>query len=144
MSKEGEWNKDRVQNLIRTNDLALAKAVWEIFQRQTAAEQSSQQTIEHNGRGFTGVDAEFLSEIAKKLHRYHFRMTPRQIAVVRPKMLKYWRQLLEIIEEKQTPGITVSYKMAKAKKDEKTISPQTAIAISPNRAEQADLGFGAW
>jgi hypothetical protein len=39
------WDKDAVQALIATNDKALSRALWHIYQRQTAAEQSALQTI---------------------------------------------------------------------------------------------------
>lgn len=107
------WDKAAVQTLLVTNDRALGKALWAIFQRQTATEKASRQTIEHNGRGFTGMDAEFLSDIARRLPHYDYRMTVRQIAKVRPKMLKYWRQLLEEIEAK---GGQVNYRTKKARK----------------------------
>lgn len=93
------WTKELVQELISTNEKALARAVLQLYNRQTAAEIASQSTREHNGRGFNSKDAPFLSDIARKLPLYGNRMTPRQIARVRPMMLKYWRQLLEIIAE---------------------------------------------
>jgi hypothetical protein len=83
------WDKDAVQHLIATNDAALAKALWAIFQRQTATEQSTLSTVQRNGVGFNSNDAQFLSDIAKRLPRYDFHMTGPQIRAVRPKMRKY-------------------------------------------------------
>lgn len=138
------WDKDAVQQLIAVNDQALAKALWNIFQRQTAAEQSALQTIEHNGRGFTGTDAEFLSDVARRLPRYDFRMTPRQIAKVRPKMSKYWKQLLEVIEEKGGQVCKKAPKREKAKSSfsETAIPPQSDIAPSSIRPQPP--GYGSW
>jgi hypothetical protein len=135
------WDKGMIQALIVNSDKALARALWNIFQRQTAAEQSALQTIEHNGRGFTGTDAQFLSDVARRLPRYDFRMTPRQIAKVRPKMKKYWRQLLEDIEVK---GGAVSYKVAKSLKVEtaKAIISEKATPLSSEAAKSS--GFGSW
>lgn len=131
------WDKDAVQHLIATNDKALARALWVIFQRQTAAEQSSLQTIVRNGRGFTGVDAEFLSDVARKLPRYSFNMTGPQIRRVRPLMRKYWRQLLEEIEAKGGP---VS---KKAPKRESVQAPNDDFVPSPIR-DGANPLFGAY
>ncbi len=139
------WDKEAVQSLIATSDKALARALWLIFQRQTAAEQSALQTIEHNGRGFTGTDAEFLSDVARKLPRYNNRMTVRQIAKVRPKMKKYWRQLLEEIEATGKSVCKKAPKSAKALplKSEMAIPPQSDIANSSDRATTNPL-FGAF
>jgi hypothetical protein len=118
------WNKERVQLLLDRNDAAVAKAVLTIFARQTSAEQAQNQTVEHNGVGFSGRDAEFLSDIAKKLPLYNMRMTPRQMTSVRRSIKKYWRQLLQEIEAK---GGSVSYKIAKTTK-----SPISEIAQTPS------------
>ena len=135
------WDKGMVQALIVASDKALSKALWNIFQRQTAAEQSALQTIEHNGRGFTGHDAKFLSDVARRLPAYSFHMTPRQVAKVRPMMRKYWRQLLEDIE---TKGGSVSYKIANSPKKEIAGSPKPDSAIPP-KSESAQPGaFGSW
>lgn len=107
------WDRDAVQALIATNDAALSKALWTIFQRQTPGEQSTLTTIARNGRGFNANDAETLSDIAKRLPRYDFNLTIRQRKLVRGRLKKYWRQLLEEIEAK---GGTVSYRVAKASK----------------------------
>ncbi len=120
------WNKDSVQALLARNDQAVTKALLTIFARQTAAEQASNQTVEHNGRGFTGTDAEFLSDIAKKLPRYNMRMTPRQMARVRSMIKKYWKQLLQEIEKK---GGSVSYSVAKSRKAVKDEIAKTLPAV---------------
>lgn len=104
------WDRDAVHQLLETNAAALARAVLAIYARQTAAEKAVGETVEHNGRGFSGHDAEFLSDIAVKLPRYDNRMTPAQRAKVLPKMKRYWRQLLEEIEVK---GGKVNYRLAK-------------------------------
>lgn len=138
---EKVWDKAAIQALLDRNDDAVAKAVLTIFARQTAAEQASRQTIEHNGVGFSGTDAEFLSDIAKKLPLYNNRMTPRQIAKVRPKMKKYWRQLLQEVE---TKGGKVCYKVAKSTKGEIANSPVRESAQPRLSDTAAPAGYGAW
>ncbi|RWI35518.1 hypothetical protein [Mesorhizobium sp.] len=94
------WTKETIQELIRTNDKAVAKAILALYARQTESERSTEHTQVENGMGFNRLDAPFLTSIAKALPRYGNHMTPRQIAKARPMLLKYWRQLLEIAGEK--------------------------------------------
>lgn len=145
------WDKDAVQHLIATNDNALAKALWNIYQRQTASERSAQTTLEHNGRGFNSNDAEFLSSVASALPRWNFHMTPRQIAKVRPMMKKYWRQLLEEIELKGGAVCTKRAKVAIGKNpsvqpDALSATERAApveAALASNRSNANPL-FGSW
>ena len=89
------WTKEHIQHLLMTNDRAVERALIQIYHRQTLDEQTQLTTKEHNSVGFTGFDGEFMSSIAVKCLQYG-RMTPRQMEVVRPRMMKYWKQLLEI------------------------------------------------
>jgi hypothetical protein len=135
------WDKGAVQALIATNNKALAKALWNIYQRQTSDEQSRLETTHRNGRGFTGHDARFLSDIAKRLPTYSFNMTPRQVAKVRPMMCKYWRQLLEEIEAK---GGQVDYRQgAKSPNSDIADDGEDDLAETPNSeiaaAPQGDI-----
>ena len=52
------------------------------------------ETKHHNGIGFTGRDARFLSDVAEKYQRYGRWASPRQCNAVRRSIKKYWRQLL--------------------------------------------------
>jgi hypothetical protein len=117
------WDRESVIDLIDTSKAALAKALWTIYQRQTADEQREQATRVANSRGFNSRDAQFLSDVARKLPAYSFNLTDRQVAKVRPMMRKYWRQLLEEIELKG--GAVV-----------KTRKRETAIEREMQRATQ--------
>lgn len=92
------WSKDHIQFLIATNDRAVERALIQIYHRQTRGEQDSKQTREHNSVGFTAFDGDFLSDVAEKCIKYNG-LTAGQLAAVRPKMMKYWAQLLEIAAE---------------------------------------------
>jgi hypothetical protein len=92
------WNRASIVALLDANAAAVSKGLWKLYQRQTSTEQAIDGTVERNGRGFTSHDAPFLSDIAKRLPRYDYRLTARQLAHVRPKLRKYWRQFLEEIE----------------------------------------------
>jgi len=105
------WDKEKVLALLASSNLATGRALWSLYERQTADEQASNTTREHNGVGFNGRDAEFLSGIAKRLPNYGFTLTPKQLPHVRRALSKYTRQLLEVIEEK---GGKVNYKPPKS------------------------------
>ena len=91
------WTKDHIQHLLVMSDKALHRGLLQIYARQTESEKSQGSTNEDNGVGFGGRDGEFLSAIAVQLKRFpNSCMTANQIKYVRPMMLKYWRQLLEI------------------------------------------------
>ena len=80
---------------ISSDDRWATRALLSIYENQTSEEQSSQSTIEDNGIGFNGTDAEFLSSIAQGVLRYG-QPTPRQMPHVRKKMPKYANQLFAI------------------------------------------------
>ena len=94
------WTRADIQQLLARNDEAVKRAIVNLYQRQTASEQAHKETRVQNGVGFNARDAEFLTDIAQKLPRYNNNMTPKQLAVARKMLPKYWKQLLEVIEEK--------------------------------------------
>ena len=87
--------KDKIQ-LIRTmlgSNIAWAsKGVTRIFENQTADEQNVEETVEHNGIGFTGADANILSSFAKQVLKGRT-MSAKQEAILFKKMPKYAGQL---------------------------------------------------
>jgi hypothetical protein len=127
------WNKESIQHLLDSNDEAVSKALMTIYARQTAAEKASQATVEHNGRGFTGTDAEFLSSIASRLPGYGYRLTARQLPHVRRKMRKYWRQLLD---EVKLRGGAVDRKVRRKKT---MMAPPTINQVKVQRPDQFGL-----
>lgn len=92
-----EW-KQYLQDLVRTNDKALLRAIWVIYQRQTGEEQKTGVTTEENGMGFSKIDAEFFTQIMVQL-KHGQKISNRQMAIARNKMPKYWRQLMEVSKE---------------------------------------------
>jgi hypothetical protein len=93
------WDKPSIQTLIHSNPKALHRAIIKIYERQTADEQDLDQTIEHNGIGFNGIDAEIMSSFAKQLMTRGF-LSPKQTVIAQKKMPKYWKQILQLINEK--------------------------------------------
>lgn len=75
----------------------LYRGILAIYDRQTADEQASETTSHDNGIGFNGVDASFLSSLAKQVRNRGF-LTPTQLTFARKKMAKYAGQLLRIAE----------------------------------------------
>ena len=99
IDKKGRvWGKEKIQNLLRTNDEALYRAIERIYDRQTLDEQDAQDTREWNSVGFTGVDGYIMSNFAEYYKKWG-KLTDKQKNLARKKMVKYWKQLLEVIRE---------------------------------------------
>lgn len=96
------WDKESIQDLLRTNDAAVKRAILALYALQTEDEKISKEAKVRNGAGFNKRDAPFLCDIARKLPLYNMNMTPRQMAKARPMLMKYWRQLARIANEKET------------------------------------------
>lgn len=93
------WDKERIQNLLLSNNEAVYQALLKIYDRQTSDEQDAQDTRDWNAMGFTGFDGKILSSFTESYKKYG-RLTDKQMAIARNKMKKYWKQLLEVIREK--------------------------------------------
>lgn len=96
-TNQNQW-KEYLQNLIRTNDTALYRAIILISDYQTDLEKATGETREVNHKGFSSVDAEFLTDISLKL-RGGKKLTDKQKAISRNKMVKYWKQLMLISKD---------------------------------------------
>ena len=66
----------------------LKQAILYIYSRQTEAEQTSESTLEDNGIGFNGVDASFLSSLAKQID-WGRELSPKQYEAGWKAMAKY-------------------------------------------------------
>ena len=95
------WDRAAINELLLRNDRAVERALLVLLARQTDDEVTSQETRHRNSRGFSGVDAEFLTSLALRVKRGRG-LTPNQLAAVRKpnrqgicKLAKYWRQLAE-------------------------------------------------
>ena len=81
-----------IRNKIATDDKWAIRALQRVYANLTADEQSIGATVQHNGIGFTGSDAEFLTSLAQQFER-RGSLSPKQIAALRKAMPKYARQL---------------------------------------------------
>lgn len=97
------WTAEEIKGVLARDDRAarefIGRAVYALFLRQTEGERVAGVTVEHNGRGFSGCDAEILSSFAKFWKKAGF-LTQKQTAIARKKLMKYGRQLAEIAAER--------------------------------------------
>ena len=93
------WKKETVLPHLQNNDSFLVRALVELYNRQTYDEKVVEHTKHDNGVGFNHADAKRLTSIAK-WHLDGKRLTPRQIALIRRRLLKYAGQIAEIANAK--------------------------------------------
>lgn len=91
-TKTPKWTKEEIRDMLVKSDRALIRGLMTIHGYQTPEEQQAGVTVEDNGMGFNGVDAEFLTQMAITYTHYK-RLTDKQIEWTRKKMLKYSGQL---------------------------------------------------
>ena len=78
---------------LATDDRWALRALSVVYKNQTADEQNAQQTIEHNGIGFSGPDAEILSSFAQQYQRRGC-LSPKQMNLLKRKIPSYARQVV--------------------------------------------------
>ena len=105
------WDRARVQQLLQTSDRAVCRAILAVYRNQTQEEQTTGVTRLRNSVGFTGADARQLTTVAKLLLKGQ-KLHPRQIDFLRPRVMKYWRQLLEEIKRQEKKAHEVKYTSA--------------------------------
>jgi hypothetical protein len=96
-------NAADIRAKLETSDKWLIRGILVIYERQTAAEKESEETVENNGIGFNGFDAQKLSSFAEQIlawqrgeSTYRNPLSGPQLAAARRKMLKYAGQLAKI------------------------------------------------
>ena len=93
------WTKDRISSLLLSNDLAVEKALVAIYDRQTRDEKMSEDTLHHNGVGFSGAHAKRGTYFARwVLSGRH--LTGHHLARARSIVLHYTKQLAHIANVK--------------------------------------------
>jgi hypothetical protein len=115
--------KESIQALLERSDQAVYKALLAIYNRQTAAEQAGHHTREVNGVGFSRFDAPFLTDMVRGYLRYES-LTPKQLAITRNKMKRYWRQLVEIANSR-TPSLYADRATPSAVSTMESLSPDS-------------------
>lgn len=102
-----QWDRSSIQELLLTSDKAVARALLQLLERQTPGEQSSFSTQVANDRGFTAADAPTLTKLARRVQR-NISLSPAELALARHRLLKYHRQLLEVVIDRQLQQLTHS------------------------------------
>jgi hypothetical protein len=90
LKKYQEFLKEMLSN----NGNWALRALQVIASNQTAEERSSENTIEKNGVGFTGIDGEIGMSLAKQSETRN--LSEKQMRLVHKIVCKYWKQLLEV------------------------------------------------
>lgn len=97
-TNQKQW-KEYIQNLIKTNDVALYRGILILYDFQVEEERKSKKALVENGKGFSRIDATFLSEMAYKIMN-KYPLTEGELAKSRNKMVKYWKQLMIVSKKK--------------------------------------------
>lgn len=137
--KDKLWDKEEIQALIERNDAAVSRALMVVWSNQTKDEQVSLQTKHENGIGFTGRDAEWLSDIALKWQRWGRWASQKQLNAVRKAMKKYWRQLL--LEMVEKGGVEIKGRLPKVEEQPDLVAEEHHQVIEPMRDEEL---AGSW
>ena len=93
------WNKERIVDLLKSNDKAVERAILRIYNFQTDEEKYVGATKTVNGKGFNKMDVELLSSFAVQLRRGH-NLSDKQMFIARIKIQKYAGQLLSYMKSK--------------------------------------------
>lgn len=95
---ELKWNKDNIKDLLSKYNTMVERSIVQLYERQTADEKQTASTNHENGIGFNGSDAPIMSSFAKQVMRGVV-LSPKQLDIARPKIMKYAGQLAHIGNE---------------------------------------------
>lgn len=95
-----KWTADKVKLSIATNDKAVVQALMKLYSLQTEYEKAVKETSETNRVGFNAFDAEILTSFSQQYEKKQW-LSPKQLQLARKKLLKYSRQLFDIIHKSQ-------------------------------------------
>ena len=97
------WIKEKFNPDDFDHRKGIERMVLAIWDRQTTAEQTTEQTIDRNSRGYNGVDADFAGRIVKAIYNPDYSSISKGMARAAAKMMaKYSRQLAEIKLENES------------------------------------------
>lgn len=104
------WTKERIQNLLATNDLAVERSIVAIYDRQTQDEKRDSDTKHDNTVGFRANHASSMSFFARIIlkgwgqdgHKKRVHLNPAKLEKARRFMMQYHRQLCEIANSKES------------------------------------------
>lgn len=82
----------RLKELIGENERIRVWALLKVYENQTSYEQEAQATVELNGVGFSGIDAEILSSFAQQ-YQARQSLSDKQMAIARKRVPAYAAQI---------------------------------------------------
>jgi hypothetical protein len=138
--KHTAYTEEHFRKMLATDERWVRRALIRLYERQTASEQASEQTHNHNLQGFQPCDARWFSRLAQYATRFPDRLlSEKQLAIARrpwrgePAIAKYSRQLMAIAAAdaaaknvkvnncarcgEQLPGCRCAYKAAFARQE---------------------------
>jgi hypothetical protein len=89
------WKKPEIMIMLQDRDRAVERGIVAIYNKQTESEQDTESTREHNGVGYNGTDAAFMSSLAKQLLSGRT-LSQKQLEAGRRCLMKYAGQLTKI------------------------------------------------
>jgi hypothetical protein len=108
MATKGPWTRDMMLLLLNESDKAVERALFLLFEKQTADEQRSKDTKHTNDRGFTQADARFFSQLVEEIkagrslaqHRLNWLRIKRPGSRFPSRIGKYAAQIATITNER--------------------------------------------
>jgi len=88
------YTQQDIQDMLKTNDKAVIRAMLVIYEYQTEDEKNSDETLHANGMGFSGADAFILTQFTK-FYKEHGFLSGKQLEIARKKMPKYAKQIFK-------------------------------------------------
>jgi hypothetical protein len=89
------WDNNEIEQLLKSNDIAVVRALMAIYNNQTSEEKVSCGTFVNNGIGFNAFDVHYLTPYINILLKGG-KLNLHQIQYVRKKIIKYKGQLCKI------------------------------------------------
>lgn len=90
------WTKDLLKELFLSNEEALIRGMFRIYDKQTEDEKAVEDTVEDNGVGFSGVHGNIMSSFAKFYQERRY-LSKKQMDTVKKIMPRYAGQLLKLM-----------------------------------------------
>ena len=87
-----QYTKEQVAEKLQTSNQWLERGTVAVYERQTAQEQQIEGTVEHNCKGFSAFDAQYLSYVARWI-KSGKRLSGSHLSKTRKRMMKYSAQL---------------------------------------------------
>jgi hypothetical protein len=138
MNKTEALSLELIHRKLDASQEAVEAALIMIYERQTAEERLGRFSVQTNGVGFSKFDAEFCTSLVDQLKRGR-RLTPKQLAIARKKMKRYWRQLIT------TMTTTLPEPLVDDAPEPKAAGPvMGALPIPREVAEAAARDYASW